>query len=57
MELFNAIMLTLIKMGIITCFAGMGIFIGKKLRDVKDAKIAKRISAQGGNKIEQLWRK
>lgn len=38
MELFNAIMLTLIKMGIITCFAGMGIFIGKKLRDVKDAK-------------------
>lgn len=38
MVLFNAIMQTLIKMGIITCFAGLGIFIGKKLRDVKDAK-------------------
>lgn len=38
MELFNAIMLTLIKMGIITCFAGVGIFIGKKLRDNKNAK-------------------
>lgn len=36
--LLNAFVQSIIKMVIVICFAGTGVFLGKKLRDRKDAK-------------------
>lgn len=38
MSLLNAIVLTLIKMFIVVCFAGTGVFLGITFRKRKDKK-------------------
>ena len=36
--LLNAFIQSIIKLAIVVVFAGVGVFVGKKVRDMKDAK-------------------